>query len=152
MLVFSDRVRIAVLCSGFDTSTASQLPTCRRLDEFGQGRNGLSGGRGGNEVHLNVDLIWKWGIFTRNTVLAIWIAIGIILTIYLLGKFQLAHDSKPERLGVGRLMSAILSLAISFYLLTGLFVGMGELEAFLPLDTNRTATSSFNIPDSGWSG
>ena len=90
----------------------------------------------------NVDLIWKWGIFTRPFVLAIWIAIGIILAIYLLGKFQLPHDSKPERIGAVRVMSAILSLAISFYLLTGLFgAKLGELESFLPPETE---TSHFN--------
>ncbi len=81
----------------------------------------------------NVDLIWKWGIFTRPFVLAIWIAIGIVLAAYLLGKFQLPHDSKPERIGAVRVMSAILSLAISFYLITGLFgTKLGELESFLP--------------------
>jgi thiol:disulfide interchange protein DsbD len=37
----------------------------------------------------NVDLVWKWGIFTRDVVIAIWIAIGVVLSIYLLGKFQL---------------------------------------------------------------
>jgi len=91
----------------------------------------------------NADLVWKWGIFTRNVVLAIWIAIGIILALYLLGKFQLSHDSKPERIGALRLVSAILSLAISFYLITGLFgAKLGELEAFLPPDLTRD-TSSF---------
>ncbi len=92
----------------------------------------------------NVDLIWKWGIFTRPFVLAIWIAIGVILAIYLLGKFQLPHDSKPERIGAVRVMSAILSLAISFYLLTGLFgARLGELESFLPPET-ETSSSFFN--------
>jgi thiol:disulfide interchange protein DsbD len=88
----------------------------------------------------NVDLIWKWGIFTRPFVLAIWIAIGAILAVYLLGKFQLPHDSKPERIGAIRLLSAILSLSISFYLLTGLFgARLGTLESFLPpeIDTTR---------------
>jgi thiol:disulfide interchange protein DsbD len=81
----------------------------------------------------NVDLIWKWGIFTRSFVLAIWIAIGIILAVYLLGKFQLSHDSKPERIGAIRLTSAILSLSISFYLLTGLFgANLRWLQSFLP--------------------
>jgi thiol:disulfide interchange protein DsbD len=81
----------------------------------------------------NVDLIWKWGIFTRSFVLAIWIAIGIILAVYLLGKFQLSHDSKPERIGAVRLTSAILSLSISFYLLTGLFgANLRWLQSFLP--------------------
>ena len=92
----------------------------------------------------NVDLIWKWGIFTRPVVLAIWIAIGTILAIYLLGKFQLPHDSKPERIGAFRLMSAILSLAVSFYLLTGLFgAKLGELEAFLPPDLENSSARMF---------
>lgn len=81
----------------------------------------------------NVDLIWKWNIFTRSFVLAVWIAIGIILSVYLLGKFQLSHDSKPERIGAVRLTFAILSLAISFYLFAGLMGGnLRELESFLP--------------------
>ncbi len=92
----------------------------------------------------NVDLIWKWGIFTRPIVLAIWIAIGIILAIYLLGKFQLPHDTKPERIGAFRLMSAIVSLAISFYLITGLFgAKLGELEAFLPPDLENSSARMF---------
>ena len=92
----------------------------------------------------NVDLIWKWGIFTRPFVLAIWIAIGIILAIYLLGKFQLPHDSKPERIGAVRVMAAILSLAISFYLLTGLFgAKLGELESFLPPDLDGNSAKVF---------
>jgi thiol:disulfide interchange protein len=92
----------------------------------------------------NVDLVWKWGIFTRPVVLAIWIAIGIILSLYLLGKFQLFHDSKPERIGVFRLMSAIVSLAISFYLLTGLFgAKLGELESFLPPDLENSSARVF---------
>lgn len=93
----------------------------------------------------NVDLVWKWGIFTRDVVLSVWIAIGIILAIYLLGKFQLSHDSKPERIGAFRLASAIVSLSISFYLITGLFgAKLGELEAFLPPDLSPTSTSKFS--------
>ncbi len=92
----------------------------------------------------NVDLVWKWGIFTRPVVLAIWIAIGAVLAIYLLGKFQLPHDSKPERIGAFRLMSAVISLAISFYLLTGLFgAKLGELESFLPPDLENSSVRMF---------
>jgi thiol:disulfide interchange protein DsbD len=92
----------------------------------------------------NVDLVWRWGIFTRPVVLAIWIAIGVVLAIYLLGKFQLPHDSKPERIGAFRLMSAVISLAISFYLLTGLFgAKLGELESFLPPDLENSSAQRF---------
>ena len=92
----------------------------------------------------NVDLVWGWGFFTRPVVLAIWIAIGIVLAIYLLGKFQLPHDTKPERIGAFRLMSAVISLAISFYLLTGLFgAKLGELESFLPPDLENSSARFF---------
>ncbi len=88
----------------------------------------------------NVDLVWKWGIFTRDVVLSVWIAVGVVLTIYLLGKFQLSHDSKPERLGAFRMFAAVVSLAVSFYLLTGLFgAKLGELESFLPPDLNKSS-------------
>ena len=92
----------------------------------------------------NVDLVWNWGIFTRPVVLAIWIAIGIVLAFYLLGKFQLPHDTKPERIGAFRVMSAVISLAISFYLLTGLFgARLGELESFLPPDLENSSARFF---------
>ncbi|MFN3329357.1 MAG: protein-disulfide reductase DsbD family protein, partial [Pyrinomonadaceae bacterium] len=91
----------------------------------------------------NADLVWKWGIFTRSVVLSFWIAIGFILTLYLLGKFQLSHDSKSERIGALRLTTAIITLAITFYLLTGLFgAKLGEIESFLPPDLNQNSLST----------
>ncbi|MGH9820622.1 MAG: protein-disulfide reductase DsbD family protein, partial [Pyrinomonadaceae bacterium] len=96
----------------------------------------------------NVDLVWKWGIFTRDVVLAIWIAIGVVLSLYLLGKFQLAHDSKPERLGAFRMISAVVALAVSFYLLTGLFgAKLGEIESFLPPDLGNSSARLLGTGD-----
>jgi thiol:disulfide interchange protein len=90
----------------------------------------------------NVDLVWKWGVFTRDVVLAVWIAIGVVLSLYLLGKFQLSHDSKPERLGAFRMISAVVTLAVSFFLLTGLFgAKLGEIESFLPPDLSSLSSS-----------
>jgi thiol:disulfide interchange protein DsbD len=91
----------------------------------------------------NADLVLKWGIFTRDVVLAVWIAIGVVMAFYLLGKFQLSHDSKPEGIGAVRLASAVASLAIAFYLLTGLFGSpLGELESFLPPMTERVTSEN----------
>jgi len=93
----------------------------------------------------NVDLVWHWGIFTRPVVLAVWIALGVLLSLYLLGKYQLSHDTKPERISAVRLAAAIISLAISFYLLTGLFgARLGELESFLPPETEAAAIFNSN--------
>jgi thiol:disulfide interchange protein len=95
----------------------------------------------------NVDLVWHWGVFTRDVVLAVWIALGFLLAIYLLGFYQLAHDSKPERLGALRLAATIVSLAVTFFLLTGLFgAKLGELESFLPPELE---SSSARRLDSG---
>jgi thiol:disulfide interchange protein DsbD len=81
----------------------------------------------------NVDLVWHWGIFTREVVLASWIAVSLLMTIYLLGKLQLSHESHTERVGALRLLTATTCLALSFFLLTGLFgKRLGEIESFLP--------------------
>ena len=89
----------------------------------------------------NVDLVWNWHFFTREVVLAIWIAIAVLTTVYLLGKFQLPHDSPVASLGVMRMLSAMIFLAIGFYLFTGLIGGsLGELDAFLPPRTSGAVT------------
>jgi len=81
----------------------------------------------------NVDLVWHWSIFTREVVLAVWLAIAVTAAVYLMGKIQLPHDSPVESLGVIRMLWAVFFLAIGFYLFTGLIGGsLGELDAFLP--------------------
>jgi thiol:disulfide interchange protein DsbD len=85
----------------------------------------------------NVDLVWHWRIFTREVVLAIWMAIAVLTAVYLLGKFRLPHDSPIESLGAIRMMSLMTFLALGFYLFTGLMGGsLGELDAFLPPRTS----------------
>ena len=93
----------------------------------------------------NVDLVLHWGIFTREVVLATWVGVALLITLYLLGVFQLSHDSKPERLGALRVMFALVFVSLSFYLLTGLFgARLGELESFLPIPTEQSLTTANN--------
>jgi thiol:disulfide interchange protein len=88
----------------------------------------------------NVDLVWGWNIFTRDVVLASWIAIGVLLTLYLIGAFRVGRDAAVRRLGAVRLGAAMASLALSVYLTTGLFGSrLGEIEAFLPPATDGSA-------------
>ena len=99
----------------------------------------------------NVDLVWQWRFFTRDVILAVWIALGLLLTIYLLGFYQLAHDSKQERIGAMRLLATIVSLAVTFFLLTGLFgAKLGELESFLPPDLARNSSGRAASSEPTW--
>ncbi len=85
----------------------------------------------------NVDLVWQWNTVSRQLVLAGWIALALVTAIYLLGKFQLTHDTPVERLGVMRMLMSTFFLGLAFYLLAGLFgAPLGELDAFLPARTN----------------
>ncbi|MBX7172569.1 MAG: thioredoxin family protein [Pyrinomonadaceae bacterium] len=91
----------------------------------------------------NVDLVWGWGIFTREVVIASWIAVCLFITLYLLGFFQLSHDTKPERLGAVRVMIALIFLSFGFYLVTGLFgKTLVGVEAFLPPKTENSTVST----------
>jgi thiol:disulfide interchange protein len=81
----------------------------------------------------NVDLVWQWHVFTREVVLSVWLATSILAAVYLLGKFQLPHDTPLEHLNALRMTAALIFLAFGFYLLTGLMgAGLGEVDAFLP--------------------
>ncbi len=81
----------------------------------------------------NVDLIWSVGLLNRDFFLAIWIAIGIIVSMYILGKIRLPNDMPVETSSVGRVLFALFFMAISIFLYTGLNDRpLGELDAFLP--------------------
>jgi thiol:disulfide interchange protein DsbD len=81
----------------------------------------------------NVDLVWGWGIFTRDVVIALWIVIGAVLVIYLVGGLRLGHAPKLSRPGVPRWVTVVGAQAMTIWLGTGLAgQRLGELEAFLP--------------------
>ena len=78
----------------------------------------------------NADLVQGWGIFTRNVVLATWVALGVGLIAYLLGV-------RIARAGVFRarpnFIPALVAGALVAWLATGLAgKRLGELEPFLP--------------------
>jgi thiol:disulfide interchange protein len=81
----------------------------------------------------NVDLVWTWGIFTRDVVIALWIAIGVVLVVYLAGGLRIGHAPKLSRPGAPRWATVVAALVLTVWLGTGLAgQRLGELEAFLP--------------------
>lgn len=90
----------------------------------------------------NADLVWHWGIFTREVVIAGWIGLSVLIFLYLLGVFKFSHDSDDQRIGLIRVLNAFFFITLSFYLLTGLFGSrLGEIESFLPPMKETAATS-----------
>ena len=97
----------------------------------------------------NVDLVYQWELLTRPVFLTVWLAIAMLLTLYLLGKFHFRHEAPPTGVGAGRMLFSTLFLAVSFYLLRGLFgFPLGELDAFLP-PRDYGNEAAFSIAGSG---
>ena len=82
----------------------------------------------------NTDLVWGWGFFTHNTVLAVWAVLMLLTGIYLLGKIQLPHDSPLASISVPRLMLSTAFLTFGLYLTSGLFGQKihGLIYSYLP--------------------
>ncbi len=82
----------------------------------------------------NTDLVWGWGFFSHNAVLAVWAVLMLLAGIYLLGKIQLPHDSPVKSVSVPRLMLSTAFLTFGLYLTSGLFGQRihGIIYAYLP--------------------
>ena len=68
----------------------------------------------------NADLVKHWGILKREIFIGIWILIGILLTLYLLGKIKFPHDSPRQKISAGRKISALITGLFVLYLLPGI--------------------------------
>lgn len=101
------------------------------------------------------DQTYHWHILDRETYLAIWIAIGFLLTAYLLGKLKLPNDSDMEHIKVPRLILAIITLSFTVYMIPGLWgAPLKALAGYIPpittqdfvLDANTNSAASNNAP------
>ena len=82
----------------------------------------------------NADLVWQWGIFTKQVVLAVWVIISIMMGLYLLGKIKLPHDSDIDFISVPRLVLSIIFISFGLYLSGGVFGRPihGLIDSYLP--------------------
>jgi len=82
----------------------------------------------------NSDLVWQWGIFTKQVVLAVWVIISIMMGLYLMGKIRLPHDSDIDIISVPRLVLSIIFISFGLYLSGGLFGKPihGLIDSYLP--------------------
>ena len=86
----------------------------------------------------NTDLVWGWGFFSHNIVLAVWAILMILCGIYLLGKIRFPHDSPVEFLSAGRLVISTIFLVFGLYLSSGLYGQRlhGLIYSYLPPQMN----------------
>ena len=82
----------------------------------------------------NTDLVWGWGFFSHNAVLAVWAVLMLLTGFYLLGKIKLPHDSVLKIVSVPRLMISTAFLTFGLYLTSGLFGQRihGLIYSYLP--------------------
>ncbi len=81
----------------------------------------------------NADLVLQLHLLEREVFLAIWISIFGSLSLYLLGKITLPHDSPLPSISVSRLFVALLSLSFTIYLIPGLWgAPLKLINAFPP--------------------
>jgi len=96
-----------------------------------------------------VDLAYHWNWFDREVFLSIWIALGVLLGLYLIGKIKFSHDSDLKYLSVPRTFIAILVFAFTIYMIPGLWgAPLKVISGFLP----PPATQDFMLSNNGGGG
>lgn len=112
----------------------------------------------------NADLVLQKHWIEREVFLAIWIAVFAAWAIYLFGKIQLPHDSKLDKISVGRLFMALLVSTFTIYLVPGLWGAPLKLISGFPppmtysespygVGNSKGGTSSLSeIPDGAKEG
>lgn len=90
----------------------------------------------------NVDLAYHWNWFDREIFLSIWIALALLMGLYLIGKIKFSHDDDLPYLSVPRTFFAIGIFAFLFYMIPGLWgAPLKVLSGFLP----PPATQDFDL-------
>lgn len=69
----------------------------------------------------NADLVLQLGLLKRELFIAIWIAVALCIAIYLYGGLRFPHDSKLERMSVGRWSLGTVFLVLAIYMMPGMW-------------------------------
>ncbi|MDP4129193.1 MAG: thioredoxin family protein [Bacteroidota bacterium] len=68
----------------------------------------------------NADLVQQWGLVKRETFIGFWVLIGLLLTLYLLGRIRFPHDGPVKKFGPVRIGFILLFAVATIYLTPGL--------------------------------
>jgi thiol:disulfide interchange protein DsbD len=88
----------------------------------------------------SADQVLQTNLISRELFLAAWIVLFALPGLYLLGFLRLEGIKPEDRLGIGRMLVAVLFLIFSINLLPGLFgASLGNIEAFIPVPAKSVA-------------
>ena len=86
----------------------------------------------------NADLVWAWGIVSRQLVLALWVPLFFMCGLFLLGKLRIGEGhiaADDGRTGVLQMLAAVVMFSLSLHLGIGLFQNRpigGWIDGWLP--------------------
>ncbi len=84
----------------------------------------------------NADLVKQWGLLKREIFIGLWVLIGLLVVLYLLGIIRIAHSSKVKKFGIVRIAFIVLFASATTYLVPGLWNGRLRLISGFPPPRN----------------
>jgi thiol:disulfide interchange protein len=104
----------------------------------------------------NADLVWDWGLVTRQAVLVVWVPLFFLCGLFLLGKLHIGDESTalPEgRTGVLQMLAAVVMFALALNLGVGLVQNKpfgGWLDGWLPPVQAAATSDGTAAPALAW--
>lgn len=74
----------------------------------------------------NADLVKQWGLLKREIFIGLWVVIGLLMVLYLLGKIRISHSSPVKKFSLTRIGFIALFASVTIYLLPGLTNSTGS--------------------------
>jgi len=68
----------------------------------------------------NADLVKQWGLLKREVFIGLWVLIGLLTVLYLLGKLRIGHSSPVRKFSFIRIAFILLFASVTIYLIPGL--------------------------------
>jgi thiol:disulfide interchange protein len=94
----------------------------------------------------NADLVKQWGLLKREIFIGLWVIIGLLTVLYLLGILKVKHSSPVKKFSFVRIAFIALFASVTIYLIPGLF---NNKTANLKLISGFTPPRTYSIYDNG---
>jgi thiol:disulfide interchange protein DsbD len=84
----------------------------------------------------NADLVKQWGLLKREVFIGLWVLIGTLTVLYLLGIIRISHSSRVKKFGFIRIAFILLFVSVTVYLVPGLWNARLKLISGFPPPRN----------------